>query len=473
MTPLRYYQSSFTGNNLKDPSKARWQKNFYSLNQLPKKFFDGPIKMDHMNYLTIPTEQEIKNVQLLHTRWSYPYDAEFTNKLNEFSKESLNVSSLGLGELSIEDVLEIIESVFTTSFTEKDGSLSRKTIDALSTRLTRSKAASGDFSDYENALNKLKDFYAIFNTDNGFINETKIKPIIQKLEIAIKKLEEDIDKGGVTNKTAKKGYFNNVWRGQKNNQGKEKKYDDQIIGYGNNLKGRWLEKQVIDFLLKIIDVDKGVIDTANVLGPTFNILGDVKDNKKTSRTDALIVDLTKKIEISYFVDNIKKTADLETFMNDCNSVSSSSTTVSIPAGEWERLIKSGAVSGLQIKSGKNQSVINEYKITAREAYAKAGRPYVMMLDHMISWYGFGNIYATHEDYDAIFNYGISHAINYIIGIGNNYFVFRDRVVPTAIYIEEQIKLGKYMRARSKVDLKNINKEIPVDISGTPATWGKK
>ena len=68
MTPLKYYQNSFTGNNLKDPSKARWQKSLSSINQLPKKFFDGPIEMEHMNYLTIPTEQEIKNVQLLHAR---------------------------------------------------------------------------------------------------------------------------------------------------------------------------------------------------------------------------------------------------------------------------------------------------------------------------------------------------------------------------------------------------------------------
>jgi len=61
---------------------------------------------------------------------------------------------------------------------------------------------------------------------------------------------------------------------------------------------------------------------------------------------------------------------------------------------------------------------------------------------------------------------------HIIGMGNDYIAFRDRIIPTYAYFEEQAGLAKYMRARSPVDLNNINKRIPVNLASTSASFGK-
>lgn len=487
MTPLRYYTTTYSGYNSKNIKKVGKFELMDVHDALPHAFYNGRYEMNYMNELMIPSEEEIMRVQLYSAHWNFPYDQAFADQLNELSGERFSLEKLGKKEFAIEDMLEIIESVFTVSFKNEDGTLNRKIIDALSNRLTSKIAKDEDYLNvYREALDRLKAVYDMFQTDTGFINEARMKNSIDKVDWAIKALEADIGRGR-SNHNAKTGYFRidengrpingkntSLWQNEKDGKGKAKKYDDTIISHGNDLKGRWFERQVIEFLLKIIDVNNvGIIDTANVQTPTFNILGSASSNYKTSRTDAFLYDLSKNIEITYYINKTKKTADLKTFMNDCNKANGTGEVISVPAGEWERLIGSGAVSGVQAKSGKNQSIINDYKVATPDAFKLAGTEWYRMFNHMIQWYGHGNIYATHEDYDAIFNYGVSHAIQYAIGIGNNYLALRNRIVPTVVYLEEQIRKAKYIRARQHVDFTTPDAEININLAEGPAGFRKK
>ncbi len=481
MTPLRYYQKSFTRIGMANPakeSKTQWAKT-----ELPEHFFNKKYLMSYMNDLVIPSENLIIQLQILNIRWNYPYDEALTATMNGLSEETFHLGELGSMDFSVNDMLEIIEAIFTTTFQDSDGTMSREYIDALSTRLT-AKNFERDHAHYQKALDRLKAVYDMFSLNQDFINEAAMKEALGQLEAAITLLSQDLAQGGASEYGYKRGYFgfdksgkflqkdNKVvdsWRNKKNKNGKAWEYDKTIIGYGNTLKGRWFEKMVIEFLKKkVIDPQQGIIDTANIKGPVFNILGQVTDTK-TFRTDALMFNLNSTIKITYYYNDQKKTADLKTFMEDCNRANASSnTTITLPAGEWERLVGSGAVAGVQAKSGKNQSIINNYSISARDAFALAGGEWAHMFNHMIQWYSCGHIYATHDDYDAVFNYGISHALQYIIGIGNNYLALRNRIVPTAVYLEEQIAQSRYIRARRKVDFNNPDNEIPVDLSSSSA-----
>lgn len=480
MTPGQFYQKKFTGIDLQRGTARYKGKNISSL---PHKFFDGPIKMSFINNLNVPSERDIISIQLQNVKKNFPMNIALSSEINSFAQERKRLGNMSDLDFSIEDMLEIIEAVYTVSFPDDGSTNNMDVINALSNRLSQN----GKLENYEKALDRLRDVYNMFQQDQDFINEIEIKDLIQKLRDAITTLEIDIansDNGiYASRKDRKIDYFGDNWRAEsgkkvsKGKKSKQAKYNEKIIGYGNILKGRWFERQVIDFIRRrVINPKKiGMIDLANVktIG-NFDIFGNSNINGAVkSRVDAALFDLSKDIQITYFIGGETKTADLKIFMDDCNNANGKGDQISVPAEEWKKLFDSNSVSGIQMKSGKKKNIINEYSVSAPEAYAAAGEIWTWFLLRFLDWYKFGNIYATKTDvYDAIFNYGISHAMLHIIGMGNDYIAFRDRIIPTYAYFEEQASLAKYMRARSPVDLNNINKRIPVNLASTPASFGR-
>lgn len=483
MSPGQFYKKTFTGKDLQKGTATYKGKN---INSLPHKFFDGIVKMSFINYLNVPTERDIIAIQLENVKKSFPMNIALSNQINSFAQERKQLNNMSDLDFSMEEMLEIIEAVFTISFPDDGSTNNMDVINALSNRLKKDLVKNGKIDNYEKALDRLWDVYNMFQQDQDFINEVEIKDLIQKLEKAIMLLETDIanSNDGIYASRKQRGtdYFGDNWRAEsgmkvgKGTKKKEAKYNEKIIGYGNILKGRWFERQVIEFIKNRVINPKevGIIDLANVktLG-NFDIFGKSTSNSAVkSRVDAALIDLTKDIQISYYINGKLQTTDLQTFMNNCNEANGKGDTISVPVEEWKKLFNSGGISGMQMKSGKKRNIINEYSVSAPEAYAAAGEIWTWFLLRILDWYKFGNIYATRPDiYDAIFNYGISHAMLHIIGMGNDYIAFRDRIVPTYIYFEEQARLAKYMRARKPVDLNKINQRIPVNLASTPASFG--
>ena len=477
MTPGEFYQKEFTGIGLKNPSKRKYIGN---INSLPHKFWNGVLPLADFNTIVPPSENTIINAHLLQIKKNFPVDLELTSQVNYIAEGKNEIWQWGEKEFSMEDMLEIFEAAFTTSFGGDKKNLD--VITALSNKFKSSFNEKGYFPSYEKALERLGAVLELLNTDNDFISEDKMKAYLNQLSDAYKMLKRDVDanKNNITVRGSSKDYFGNNWRSQQSKKikaGKKKKavkYDEEIIALGNQLKGRWFERQVMNFLSNVIYPDGIIIDTANVNIETIDLFGKGTGSYKTSRTDFLAVNgLSQYIQIVYAKPGETKSEprSLLEFFEDCNEASKNGQTISVSAEEWERITSFQGVSGYQAKSGKKQNIVNEYNAYAEDAFKRAGGIWPIFWKKMLDWYSYHNIYANHAYYDAIFNLGIAHSLTYIIGVGNNYLALRGRIVPTRQYLEEQLASKKYFRAGKPVDLNKPGEKIPVILSSEPASYG--
>lgn len=473
MYPGQFYTKQFTGINLKR-GKARYQGRS-SLKSISDHFFNGTIPMKYINDLPVPTENEIIQAQLSNIKKNFPINIALTNSLNKLAedRESFYMHNIDGKQINTEDMVNIIEKVFSktaineqnqgSGMFEKNGAM----LELLSHRINAQDYANG-LTQYYNALNKLREAYNLFESDKVFIKEGEISSIISKLKNAIQMLESDLEnaKNGIFESDAilqEKGY---IWS-NKDKSGDA--YHGSIIGYGNILKGRFIERRAMDFLTnKVVIPDKNItfVDTANIkMRGTINLSGNNRANAGNSlikvRSD--IVALDKDIKISYiFKGEHKNNASLEEFLKDCALANGGNDYIEVTVDEWKEILNKSE-GAFQVKSGHDQSPISDFSTTAPEVYAKVPQ-YFGFLARMVSWYSYGNIYANAPELDAIFNYGIAHATLYIIGLGNNYLVLRNRITPTYDYFVEQIALGRYLRGGTPVSLSNPNANIQVRLS---------
>lgn len=255
---------------------------------------------------------------------------------------------------------------------------------------------------------------------------------------------------------------------------------NQIIGLGYRLKSREVELGSLNFIKVRLPQQFRIVDTARIYSAAFDILGGVRATGQI-RQDAMIFDLLQDITVSYYYNGQQRTGTLDDFLDDLDRASNNQDVIRIDNNEFQRLLDSDAlVAGSQAKSGINQHPFNNFDVSINQAINLGnGLIHARILSNLVEWYelsqtqaqrhgyaqGSSLVRATHNFYNAIFNFLISRNLTYVIGRKNTLLALRGRLVPTVQYFEEQLAIqNNYIKALRAVRISAPDANIPVNLT---------
>lgn len=240
-----------------------------------------------------------------------------------------------------------------------------------------------------------------------------------------------------------------------NAKGGKTTYLNQLIGLGYQVKGRYLELKVMEFLFeKLSQVsDILVVDTANSKTIHVSVLGEghTQTGARKSETDILLV-LKETLDK---IDNVKG--------NQVYTIDNES---------YEE-IKQKAIGGIQVKSGINQSPFNNFDVTWRQLYSlNEGDGYAkyslmlnsLMQEHRAKYYMYTTDRSMSEPlYNPIFNYLLAKGVSRIVGEKNTLFASREGIQFMDEYLEDKLSQGYLIKAKDYVNILSYDKNYSVNL----------
>lgn len=441
MTPGMYYIKL-------SKRKKRYANNFYNHPVV----HNNLTKYHELNHITPPSKEDIKEVHLAVIRI---HQMNYLKTGNILNKVVANVNADFYNPLAqfhddIELGINLIDDALNRHLTNQDFQENPINVKALLEE--EKKDCIKDINKYKKVVSKLKDLYHYLSTSN-LINDEKIKKYVTIIDTGISELKSSIASysgtGSVLPASAiiSGGYL----------------YDLAWLRY--RLQGRYYEVMGINYFgEKLIKTTRKyrIVDTANASDFHFDIFGNNK-GLHFSQSDALILDAAVKIEVN------GKIMTIGQYLDQIQLESGQKTIAPVLSTEQLAIIKKGLVAGMQIKSGKNQSVFNQKKITLNDIitanvvgnkYARA----LQLLSNLVttSEHSHPHFYPTHEHYDALFNYCLAKHLNWVIGKENVIVFTRNGCQTIYDYMLDQYANNRFIRVINSVNIQHPNKELVID-----------
>lgn len=237
----------------------------------------------------------------------------------------------------------------------------------------------------------------------------------------------------------------------------------------SQIKGFLLESEGVDFVRQHVPTDIKVLQTGQIYGPTFNILGNLSGSGKQIKEDLMLL-IDKGIKIQYKIKNknnqvVQVERGLTDFISDVEN--SAYKSIILTQQGYEALQKQ-LITGITAKATKtghirfgsvsldNLSLVQSDQTKALMTLIKLKQKYnAQLIDQ-------------HEDYNLLFNYSISRHINYFIGKNNNLILTRKGITSIADFLKDQLSKGNYLHASKGIklssDTSKTNHQIGIDIS---------
>ena len=402
--------------------------NYYTGKNIPDRWYN---EAAFLNSTQIPSSQEIINFQISKAKCyenvfrNNHLIQQFNNDLKQIISDSVSYSTFNYHITQIENAIQNISG--------------RNTVDFVKEELTQ--LANGFPSliqQYQSLINRI-----------GFTNNSsQILAALTRFDQQLSMFENRIQKYAVEGMPQKGSYLK------------------RLTWVENQLKGYQLEVDGVDFFQQRLPQEIKVLQTGQILGPRFNILGSQTSTGKFIKEDLMLL-IDKGIKIEYSIkskngNKMKVTKSLSEFIEDCSNPHYKTITLTLAgyralqeqmiAGVTSKATRAGKIRfgaiSLDNLSLESVNFQTESLLMLSELYLKFQAP----------------LQKTHEDYDALFNYSLARALTYIIGQDNTLILTRNGISTTADFLAEQFKKGNYLKIANSFDLsKKTSKNYDVNI----------
>ena len=381
-------------------------------------------KFAFLNSVSIPNEQEIRMQQLKYARAMV--DLQHWNKYSQkLTQDLYNVINNNI--FSIQNQIQQIENAF--DFNSGLGTLN----------ISKNKRNNINQTFLINALNRhnnlilnLKLVYSMFQRNT---NPKTIETTLNRLETIIMELENDliaINQGQIIPDFSTRGYLS---------------YTKWI---GDQLKGYLLEVQGTEWFKKRVPTNIEVVNTGSW----------IIDGKMPKMDIAFFESgLAKKVFIKckYGEQQINNIS-LYDLLKKVNA-DTGSTTISISQEDYISM-RQALITGVQAKSGKGAIRFASIPPSTIFSYSGPGRALKHLSYLLNSPYNSKRLRATHENYNALFNYELAKHLNRIVGYENSIMLTRNGLQTTQQFLIDEFTNGKILMA---IKLINLQTDKQVDI----------